>query len=156
MNKQQATVHACRQQMHCIVFAEQVASVAATANGVAPGALLGSYRVFGCQGSATDDVIIEAIDRAVRDGCDIINLSLASGSGYSDSVCSATYESTTTELPNALSIAEAPGCNHVMQVLMNCHIHQLWIAITYGSLSAMNLLNDPRVSIAKRVCLKLL
>jgi len=86
MNKQQATVHACRQQMHCIVFAEQVASVAATANGVAPGALLGSYRVFGCQGSATDDVIIEAIDRAVRDGCDIINLSLSSGAGCADNV----------------------------------------------------------------------
>eukprot|EP00775_Hariotina_reticulata_P014225 gene14225-14369_t len=69
----------------CMGHGSMVASVAATGNGVAPGALLGSYRVFGCQGSATDDIIIEAIDRAVRDGCDIINLSLASGSGYSDS-----------------------------------------------------------------------
>lgn len=61
-----------------------VASVAGTNNGVAPGAALGSYRVFGCSGYATDDILIEAIDRAVRDGCDIINLSLATGSGYAD------------------------------------------------------------------------
>jgi subtilisin family serine protease len=61
-----------------------VASVAGTPNGVAPGASIGSYRVFGCSGYATDDILIEAIDRAVRDGCDIINLSLATGSGYAD------------------------------------------------------------------------
>jgi hypothetical protein len=61
-----------------------VASVASTPNGVAPGASIGSYRVFGCSGYATDDILIEAIDRAVRDGCDIINLSLATGSGYAD------------------------------------------------------------------------
>jgi hypothetical protein len=46
--------------------------------------VLGSYRVFGCSGYATDDILIEAIDRAVRDGCDVINLSLATGSGYAD------------------------------------------------------------------------
>ncbi|WIA37929.1 hypothetical protein OEZ86_001306 [Tetradesmus obliquus] len=66
----------------CMGHGSMVASVAATANGVAPGAQLGSYRVFGCSGYAVDDVIIEAIDRAVRDGCDVINLSLASGSGF--------------------------------------------------------------------------
>jgi subtilisin family serine protease len=42
--------------------------------------------VFGCSGYATDDILIEAIDRAVRDGCDVINLSLATGSGYADTV----------------------------------------------------------------------
>lgn len=63
-----------------------VASVAASSNGVARGALLGSYKVFGCNGYATDDVIIEAIDMAVRDGCDVINLSLATGSGYAEDV----------------------------------------------------------------------
>jgi hypothetical protein len=61
-----------------------VASVAGTPHGVAPGVMLGSYRVFGCSGYAGDNVLVEAIDRAVRDGCDIINLSLASGSGYED------------------------------------------------------------------------
>ena len=64
----------------------QVASVVATKTGIAPGVTLGSYRVFGCDGYAADNVLIEAIDRAVRDGCDIINLSLASGSGYADTV----------------------------------------------------------------------
>lgn len=63
-----------------------VASVAASSNGVAPGALLGSYRVFGCSGFASDDVIIEAIDLAVSDGCDIINLALSTGSGYDEQV----------------------------------------------------------------------
>ena len=73
-------------QVDCMGHGSMVASVAATANGVAPGAQLGSYRVFGCSGYAVDDVIIEAIDRAVRDGCDVINLSLASGSGFASTV----------------------------------------------------------------------
>jgi hypothetical protein len=66
-----------------------VASVAGTKNGVAPGITLGAYRVFGCDGFVGDNVLIEAIDRAVRDGCDIINLSLASGSGYAETVSDA-------------------------------------------------------------------
>ena len=57
-----------------------------TKSGIAPGVMLGSYRVFGCEGFVSDSVLIEAIDRAVRDGCDIINLSLASGSGYAETV----------------------------------------------------------------------
>eukprot|EP00775_Hariotina_reticulata_P008744 gene8744-8924_t len=61
-----------------------VASTAASSFGVAPGALLGAYRVFGCDSDTTDDIIIAAIDRAVRDGCDVINLSLAGSSGYPD------------------------------------------------------------------------
>jgi subtilisin family serine protease len=75
-----------RLQTDCMGHGSMVASVAATSNGVAPGALLGSYRVFGCSGYAVDDIIIEAIDRAVQDGCDIINLSLASGSGFASTV----------------------------------------------------------------------
>ncbi len=42
--------------------------------GVAPAAFLGSYKVFGATGSPGD--VIKAIDRAVQDGMDIINLSL--------------------------------------------------------------------------------
>lgn len=63
-----------------------VTSVAATSNGVAPGAMVGAYRVFGCSGYAGDNVLVDAIDRAVRDGCDVINLSLATGSGFADTV----------------------------------------------------------------------
>lgn len=44
--------------------------------GVAPEATLYSYRVFGCGGPT--DVVVEAIDRAVVDGMDVINMSLGS------------------------------------------------------------------------------
>jgi subtilisin len=48
--------------------------------GLAPGVTLRSYRVFG-KGSdqATNFAIAKAIDRAVADGCDLINMSLGGG-----------------------------------------------------------------------------
>jgi len=49
--------------------------------GVAPGATIRSYRVFPNTGKgATNFDIMNAIDRAVKDNCDIINLSLGGGS----------------------------------------------------------------------------
>ncbi|GLC33512.1 hypothetical protein PLESTB_000083100 [Pleodorina starrii] len=44
--------------------------------GVAPGVTLGSYKVFGCNGSTTSDVVLAALDRAAKDGMQIINLSV--------------------------------------------------------------------------------
>ncbi|MBK5291973.1 MAG: S8 family serine peptidase, partial [Acidobacteriia bacterium] len=44
-------------------------------SGVAPKAFLGNYKVFS-EGSTRTDVIIRAIDDAVKDGMDVINLSL--------------------------------------------------------------------------------
>ncbi len=44
--------------------------------GTAPNALIMAYRVFGCDGSATDADVAGAIDRAVADGADVINMSL--------------------------------------------------------------------------------
>ena len=44
--------------------------------GVAPGVQFGAYRVFGCAGSANDDVILAALERAFADGMDIVNMSL--------------------------------------------------------------------------------
>ncbi len=52
--------------------------------GVAPEATLKAYRVFGCDGGANDDVIVAAIDRAVTDGVDVINMSLGSPFGTRD------------------------------------------------------------------------
>lgn len=47
-----------------------------TPGGLAPGATLMAYRVFpDTGGDATNYDIIKSIDRAVRDGCDILNLS---------------------------------------------------------------------------------
>jgi minor extracellular serine protease Vpr len=48
--------------------------------GVAPGITFGAYRVFGCNGSAADDVIVAALERALEDDMDVINMSL--GSNY--------------------------------------------------------------------------
>ncbi|KAF9564999.1 hypothetical protein EC968_004298 [Mortierella alpina] len=53
--------------------------------GVAPEATLGAYRVFPCTGTAKDDVIIAALERAYADGMDIVNLSLGGGSSWANS-----------------------------------------------------------------------
>jgi minor extracellular serine protease Vpr len=47
--------------------------------GIAPGAYLGSYKIFtGVEGRSRTDVIVRAIDDAVADGMDVINLSIGS------------------------------------------------------------------------------
>ncbi|KAF9985811.1 hypothetical protein BGZ75_002522 [Mortierella antarctica] len=52
--------------------------------GVAPEATLGAYRVFPCNGTAKDDVIIAALERAYADGMDVVNLSLGGGSSWAN------------------------------------------------------------------------
>ena len=47
--------------------------------GVAPATSIYSYRVFPARGGASNFSIIKAIDRAVQDGCDLINMSLGGG-----------------------------------------------------------------------------
>ena len=44
--------------------------------GVAPGVKFGAYRVFGCGGSTTDDVMLAAMERAQADGMDVLNMSI--------------------------------------------------------------------------------
>jgi hypothetical protein len=63
--------------------------VAAQANsfgftGAAPGVTLGAYRVFGCGGSAGNDVLIAAYNQAYEDGSDIITASIGGASGWSE------------------------------------------------------------------------
>jgi len=53
-------------------------------NGVAPGVPIYSYRVFPKNDTASNFAIMKAIDRAVADGCDLINLSLGMDGSYSD------------------------------------------------------------------------
>ncbi|GAA1392064.1 S8 family serine peptidase [Luteococcus peritonei] len=44
--------------------------------GVAPGVSFGAYRVFGCEGSTSSEVIVAAMERAQADGMDVVNMSL--------------------------------------------------------------------------------
>lgn len=46
--------------------------------GVAPKAKLGAYRVFGCEGSTTADIMIAAMERVDADGMDVLNMSIGS------------------------------------------------------------------------------
>lgn len=48
--------------------------------GVAPEASLGAYRVFGCDGKTSTDIIITAMEQATKDGMDVVNMSL--GAAY--------------------------------------------------------------------------
>jgi minor extracellular serine protease Vpr len=50
--------------------------------GVAPNASLYIYKVFGCEG--TTDVVVEAINKAVQDGANVISMSLGSPFGPAD------------------------------------------------------------------------
>lgn len=52
--------------------------------GVAPDATLGSYRVFGCSGSAADDVLIAAFTKAYEDGADVITASIGGINGWTE------------------------------------------------------------------------
>ncbi len=54
------------------------------APGAAPQATIRIYKVFGCDGSVADDVLLDAIEMAVDDGVDVINMSLGSTWGTAD------------------------------------------------------------------------
>jgi parallel beta-helix repeat protein len=58
---------------------KQVAAPLATISGMAPGAFIGSYKIFGTPGindTTTTAATVAAIDDAVADGMDVLNLSL--------------------------------------------------------------------------------
>lgn len=59
-------------------------SAAPSFTGVAPNATLGIYRVFGCEGSAADDVLIQAFMMAHEAGADVITASIGASSGWSE------------------------------------------------------------------------
>ena len=44
--------------------------------GVAPGVTLGAYRVFGCSGSTSADIMIAAMERALADEMQVLNMSI--------------------------------------------------------------------------------
>jgi subtilisin family serine protease len=46
--------------------------------GVAPDVTFGAYRVFGCEGSTTADIMIAAMEMALKDKMDVLNMSIGS------------------------------------------------------------------------------
>ena len=46
--------------------------------GVAPDVTFGAYRVFGCEGSTTADIMIAAMERALADDMQVLNMSIGS------------------------------------------------------------------------------
>ena len=46
--------------------------------GVAPGVTFGAYRVFGCNGSTSSDVVIAAMEMALADDMQVLNMSIGS------------------------------------------------------------------------------
>ncbi|CAE7119808.1 unnamed protein product [Rhizoctonia solani] len=55
-------------------------------SGVAYESEINAYRVFGCTGEVLDDVLIDALCRAYKDGNDVIMLSLGGAGGWAQSV----------------------------------------------------------------------
>lgn len=53
--------------------------------GAAPNVTMGIYRVFGCTGLTTTDVLISALNKAFDDGADIISASIVVAQGWSES-----------------------------------------------------------------------
>ncbi|MBX3702154.1 MAG: S8 family serine peptidase [Steroidobacteraceae bacterium] len=49
-----------------------------TLKGVAPGVTFGAYRVFGCGGSTTADIMLAAMEMAYNDGMHVLNMSIGS------------------------------------------------------------------------------
>ena len=47
-----------------------------TVTGVAPGVTFGAYKVFGCDGATTEDIMLAAMERAFADDMDVVNISI--------------------------------------------------------------------------------
>lgn len=60
------------------------ATGAVKVKGVAPAASLAAYRVFGCDGSTSTDIMIKAMERAYADGMQVVNMSIGSSFQYPD------------------------------------------------------------------------
>ncbi len=57
-----------------------------TITGMAPGAKLGAYKVFGNVGGARTDRIMQAMERAYQDGCKVVSMSLGSTYVWADEI----------------------------------------------------------------------
>ncbi|ESK92033.1 hypothetical protein Moror_10317 [Moniliophthora roreri MCA 2997] len=60
----------------------------ANISGVAYSASIYAYRIFGCSGDSTDDIIVDALLRGVADGQDILTLSIGQPDGWTEGTTS--------------------------------------------------------------------
>ncbi|KAF8946099.1 hypothetical protein BGZ47_001301 [Haplosporangium gracile] len=93
-NSEKDTPKPDKDPMDCAGHGTHVAGIVAARNegsnamgpqdfvGVAPDVTIGAYRVFGCDGEVSDDVLLAALKAAYRDGMDVVNLSLGGSSGW--------------------------------------------------------------------------
>lgn len=73
-------------------------------SGVAPDAEIFSYRVFGCSGSVTDDVLVDALLLGTKQGMDILTMSLGGSDGWTEST-SAVLSSRLSDAGKVVTIA---------------------------------------------------
>jgi len=64
--------------------------------GVAPNATLGMWKVFGCEGSASNEVLIAAFNMAYEAGVDVISSSIGGASGWTEGEFFSILESQST------------------------------------------------------------
>ncbi|MFL1376149.1 MULTISPECIES: S8 family serine peptidase [unclassified Nocardiopsis] len=50
--------------------------------GVAPDVVFGAYKVFGCAGSTTSDIMVAAMEQALADDMDVLNMSIGSSHSW--------------------------------------------------------------------------
>jgi minor extracellular serine protease Vpr len=74
--------------------------------GVAPNAKLYAYRVFGCAGTTSDAIIMQALERATLDGVNVVNMSLGSVFGRNDAADS---EASNTASENGVLVVASAG-----------------------------------------------
>ena len=65
--------------LDCNGHGSHVAGIVAASGfvrGVAPGATLGAYKVFGCDGTTSSDVLLAAMEQVLADGMQVLNMSV--------------------------------------------------------------------------------
>lgn len=83
------------------------AASATGVTGVAPQATILAYRIFGCNGSTADDVIIAALERAFDDGARVVNMSL--GSAFNNFASSPDAQASSALAQNGVVVVASAG-----------------------------------------------
>ena len=83
------------------------AADAAGVTGVAPNVSFLAYRVFGCNGGVDNDIIVAALERAYRDGAQVVNMSI--GDDYASWPEEPTAQASDELVSNGVVVAVAMG-----------------------------------------------